>query len=204
VGQAIGSWRFFQGTLDYRRYDKVAGPVVLASRLYYFGRRGRDANLFVFYGGNTELVRGFTYGSYVRNECSTSSSDPTQACPVNNLIGSQVAVGNLELRVPLLTGALRNLPIPLPGLQTAVWYDIGLVWDDNSIIKWNRQAGDSYIDLVDYGLGTTHEVRTPVRAWGLSLRANVLGFLPMRLDYAIPIKRPGVSHLWTLSLGPMF
>jgi len=204
VAQALGNWQFFQGTFDSRRYDKLAGPVALATRLYYFGRRGRDAERFVFYGGSTELVRGHTYGSYTRNECLTGSDDPLSACAVNNLIGSQVAVGNVELRIPLLLGALSSLPIPLPGLQAALWYDIGLVWDNNSVIKWKRNPGDPYVDLKDYGLGDKHEVRTPAQAWGVGLRANVLGFMVMRLDYARPINRPGLDHLWTLSLGPMF
>jgi Tol biopolymer transport system component len=204
VAQAVGNWQFFQGTFDYRRYDKLAGPVTLASRLYYFGRRGREAERFVFYGGSTELVRGHTYGSYTRDECLYAGSDPTSACAVNNLIGSQVAVGNIEIRIPLLLGKLSRLPIPLPGLQAAFWYDIGLVWDNNSVIKWNRSPGDPYLDLIEYGVGDMHEVRTPVQAFGASLRANVLGFMVMRLDYARPLDRPRTNHLWTLSLGPMF
>jgi hypothetical protein len=158
----------------------------------------------LFFGGNTELIRGHTYGSYTRDECLNVGSDPLSACAVNNLIGSQVAIGNVELRIPLLLGALSALPIPLPGLQAAVWYDIGLVWDNNSVIKWSRTPGDPFLDLKEYGLGNSHEVRTPVQAWGLGLRANVLGFMVMRLDYARPFNRPHTDHLWTLSLGPMF
>ena len=45
VGQSFGSWQYTQGTFDYRRYDKVGGPFTLASRLFYFGRAGRDATV---------------------------------------------------------------------------------------------------------------------------------------------------------------
>ena len=42
--QTLGDWKFSQVTADYRRYDGIVGPIVLASRLLYFGRIGRDAD----------------------------------------------------------------------------------------------------------------------------------------------------------------
>ena len=41
--QTLGDWRFSQVTADYRRYDQIIGPIVLATRALYFGRIGRDA-----------------------------------------------------------------------------------------------------------------------------------------------------------------
>lgn len=203
IAQSFGDWQYTQGTFDYRRYDKIAGPFTLASRLFYFGRAGRDAERFQFYGGSTELIRGHTYGSYERNEC-YYAGDALSGCAVNNLIGSQVAVGNVELRFPLLSGVLQVLPIPLPGIEAAVFYDIGLMWDNISTIKWQRDPGDPYVDLAAAGIGSLHEVREPVQSWGFSVRGNMMGFLILRLDYARPINRPMVTHLWTLSLGPTF
>jgi outer membrane protein assembly factor BamA len=201
LAQSLGSWTFTQATFDYRRYDRL-GPITLASRIYYFGRRGPDADRFSpMYIGSTELVRGHTYGSYERTECTTL--DAFGSCEVNNLIGTQVAAGNIELRFPLLDAALARA-IPLPGIEGAAFYDIGLAWNTNSVVKWNREPGDPYIDLVRYGFGTMRDVHTPVRAWGFGIRGNLLGFLILRLDYAIPINRPGLGHLWTLSLGPTF
>lgn len=199
VAQAVGSWRFFQGTFDYRRYDAVAGPLVLASRLFYFGRRGRDADYFVFYGGSPELIRGHTYGSYANNECLSDG-----ACAVNNLIGSQVAVGNIELRLPLWRTLLSNVPLPFAGLEVALFYDAGLVFNTNSTVKWTRDPGDPYLAEpgTDGQLGP--EVRSAVQSWGASLRGNLLGFLPLRLDYSRPLNRPLVRQYWTLSLGPTF
>ena len=177
---------------------------MLASRVFYYGRQGRDAEQFQFFGGTTELIRGHTYGSYDRNECRQPSS-ALSACPVNNLIGSQVAVGNLELRFPLLNAALQVLPIPLPGIEAALFYDIGLVWDNGSVIKWERDPGDPYVEIPGAGPATPRdEVRSPVRSWGASIRGNLLGFLVMRLDWSKPINRPGVNSYWTLSLGPTF
>jgi outer membrane protein assembly factor BamA len=125
------------------------------------------------------------------------------ACAVNNLIGSQAAVGNVELRWPLWNSVLAGLPLPFAGLETALFFDAGLVWDNDSNIKWNRDEGDPYVDLSPIG-GPSQEVRNVVRSWGASLRGNLLGFLPLRLDYARPLGRPMVKHYWTLSLGPTF
>jgi Tol biopolymer transport system component len=202
VAHSFGSWQFTQGTFDYRRYDRITGPIRFASRLFYFGRRGRDAEQFYFYGGTPELIRGHTYGSYQRNECALGGS-PTVGCAVSNLIGSQIAVANFELRFPLLDAALAVLPIPLPGIEGAIFYDIGMVWDNNSVIKWDRDPGDPFQDL-DLSSGARRDVRDPVQSWGASIRGNLLGFLILRLDYARPINRPGVKQLWTLSLGPTF
>jgi outer membrane protein assembly factor BamA len=203
VAQAAGGWQFTQVTFDYRRYDRL-NPFTLATRIFYFGRRGRDGEEFQFYAGNPEIIRGHTFGSYDRNECRLSGAGVATDCPSNNLIGNQVAAFNAELRFPLLHAVLGLLPLPLPGVEGALFYDLGLSWDNESIIKWQRDAGDPYMDEKRYGLGDRVEVRSPVQAWGVGVRANVLGFMVLRLDYARPINRPGLSHLWTLSLGPTF
>jgi len=47
-------------------------------------------------------------------------------------------------------------------------------------------------------------VRTPLRSWGGSIRANVFGLLIMRLDYTKPLDRTLRHSYWTISLGPTF
>ena len=69
VAQTLGGWNFTQVTADYRRYDRLIGPIVLASRLLYFGRIGQDAREFRIYAGSNDMIRGNTSGSYRRNEC---------------------------------------------------------------------------------------------------------------------------------------
>src|SRR5215210_4728811 len=73
--QSIGDWNFSQITFDYRRYDKIAGPVIFATRLLYFGRIGRDADRFRIFVGSTDLIRGNTSGSYRKHECLSSQGD---------------------------------------------------------------------------------------------------------------------------------
>jgi Tol biopolymer transport system component len=193
--QTLGDWKFSQVTADYRRYDGIIGPVVLATRALYFGRIGRDADRFRIFGGSTELIRGNTSGSYRRNECRNANDANTQTgcAELDRLVGTQIGVGRAELRFPILTPQFGFLPNGFPPIEGAIFYDIGLTWDDRSIIRWDRQAGDD-----------PTRVRTPSQTIGFSIRTNLFGFAVARVDYAIPQERRGVKGLWTFSLGPAF
>ncbi len=194
LAQTVGDWDFSQITADYRRYDRILGPIVLASRVLYFGRIGPDAQEFRIFAGSTDLIRGNTSGSYRRNEC-LDSIDPnaeTGCSELDRLIGTQIGVGSVELRFPILNPSF-GVPAAFPPLEGAIFYDIGLAWDQQSTLKWRREAGDDPI-----------RVRTPLKALGFSVRANLFGFAVARLDYSIPQERRDVKGLWTFSLGPTF
>jgi Tol biopolymer transport system component len=192
--QTIGNWRFSEITADYRRYHPIVGPVVFAPRFLYFGRIGRQANLFHIFGGGTELIRGHTSGSYRDHECLSTSDVTTQTgcVEMDRLVGTQVGVASAEIRFPLLTPAM-GLPNGFPPIEGALFYDIGMVWDQNSTLKWKREPGDSPTG-----------VRTPLQVFGASIRMNLLGFAIARVDYAIPQGRSQIKGLWTFSLGPAY
>jgi Tol biopolymer transport system component len=194
VAQTVGDWSFSQVTTDYRRYDRIIGPVVLATRALYFGRIGRDAREFRIYAGSTDLIRGNTSGSYRRNEC-LNTSDPnseTGCAALDRLVGTQIGVGTVELRFPILNQSF-GVPAGIPPLEGAIFYDIGLAWDGQSTLKWRREAGDDPI-----------RVRTPLKTLGFSVRTNLFGFAVARVDYSIPQERRAIKGLWTFSLGPTF
>ena len=191
-GYTVGSWRYSQITADYRRYDRVLGPIVLASRLLYFGRIGRDAEQFRIYAGSNDMIRGNTSGSYRNNECRQPDPNTQTGCvELDRLVGTQIGVASVELRFPLLNPSFA--PSAFPPLEGAVFYDVGMVWEGNSTIRWKRRAGDSPTG-----------VRTPLKTVGFALRANLFGFAIGRLDYSIPQDRPQVGGIWTFSLGPTF
>jgi hypothetical protein len=193
--QTLGDWKFSQVTADYRRYDGIIGPVVLATRVLYFGRIGRDADRFRIFAGSTEIIRGNTSGSYRRNECLNANDANTQTgcAELDRLVGTQLGVGSVELRFPLLTPQFGFLPDGFPPIEGAIFYDIGLAWDQRSTLRWSRQAGDDPI-----------HVRTPSQTIGFSIRTNLFGFAVARVDYSIPQDRRAVKGLWTFSLGPAF
>jgi Tol biopolymer transport system component len=197
---SFGGWRFHQFLGDYRRYDQILGPIVFASRLLFFGRFGRDDGQFPIFLGTPELIRGYTAGSFRRNECLIDLGGSVTGCSVlDQLIGSRVAVANLELRFPLISNlTLGVLPVRLPPIEGAVFFDAGIAWDrrhrlGNGTIVWHRSGGEN-ADIV----------RQPLRSWGASIRGNLLGFVILRADYAKPLDRPGKSAYWTLSVGPTF
>lgn len=209
VGKAFGTWNFWEFTSDYRRYDRLVGPFTLATRAMYFGRRGGGADRFRIFIGNTRLIRGYTFGSFQRNECrdqsNLTSSTSTGCTSVDRLVGSQIAVVNAELRFPLTrTGGIGILPTWFPPLEAALFYDFGLAWSNGDVIKFNLDDND-----------TSPQTRGVLRSYGFSVRANVFGFLILRTDYAVPLNRqefldPNTGQMKkqggyvTLSIGPAF
>ena len=70
----------------------------------------------------------------------------------------------MELRFPILIPSF-GLPAAFPAIEGALFYDIGLAWDDESTLKWSRESGDD-----------PTRVRTPLQTLGASVRANLFGF----------------------------
>ncbi len=110
------------------------------------------------------------------------------------MIGSRLAVAGAELRFPLTRSlVLGFLPVGLPPIEGAIFYDAGLAWDSNSKLVWSRASSDD-----------PETVRAPLRSWGGSIRMNFLGFVVLRFDYTKPLSRPHNNPYWTVSLGPTF
>jgi len=203
VSPTYGAWHFTEGLADWRRYF-FARPFTLALRGVFYGRYGRDANLFPQFLGSTELIRGYTSGSVINHECITEPTSNTGAsgCPsLDQLIGSKIAVVNAELRFPLTRSlVLGFLPVGLPPIEGAIFYDAGLAWNGTSCdgtpgscVVLNRNGRDPEI------------YREPLRSWGASIRMNLLGFVVLRFDYTKPLSRPTYNtSYWTVSLGPTF
>jgi Tol biopolymer transport system component len=192
---AIGDWTYHQVLGDYRRYDRLGGPFVIATRGLFYGRFGRDSELFPLFLGNTELMRGYTSGSFRRNECVDAAVDGsfTGCAALDQMIGSRLAVVNAELRFPLFQNVVLGfLPVWFPPIEGAVFYDAGLIWRDDVDVVWRRDAAANP-DLV----------RQPLSSWGFSARVNLLGFTVLRFDYTNPLSRPK-DWYWTISLGPTF
>ena len=196
ISPSLGDWQFVSGLADWRRYF-FARPFTLAVRGVFFGRQGRDATKFQSFLGSTDLLRGYTAGSLINNECAQGATTSTgvTGCPdLDRLIGSKLAVANVELRFPLTRNVMLGfLPIGLPPIEAALFYDLGLAWNSGDQIKWQRDPGDD-----------VEHVRQPLKSWGGSIRANVLGLLILRVDYTKPLDRTHANPYWTVSIGPTF
>ncbi len=204
IAPTFGSWRFTAASVDYRRY-LFARPFTLAMRGRYFGRSGRDADLFPIFLGSLELIRGYTAGSFRTNECvaPVTVTSRTGCAELDQLIGSRVAVANIELRFPLTRSlVLGFLPIGFPPIEGAVFFDAGLAW--NTLCSGNGPAECSVVQLTRSPSANPDRVRAPLKSYGGSIRVNMLGILILRLDLTKPMDRPNKHAYWTVSLGPTF
>jgi hypothetical protein len=193
---AFGEVQFHQFLADVRRYDNLFGPFTLATRAMFYGRFGEDEADFRVSISNPDFLRGYTVGSLQDWECLTDFSGQLSGCAaLDQLIGTRFGLFNAELRFPLFRAlGLGFLPIWLPPVEGAVFFDAGIAWERGMELTWSRNLTDN-----------PAVVRQPLTSWGFSIRANLLGFAVFRFDYTNPLTRPDVvPWYWTVSLGPTF
>ena len=189
VDPTVGSLQFTNLLADYRRYFMPVRPFTVAARLMHYGRYGRDAedslHMYPLFMGYQSLVRGYDYNSFDATECVATATDQ---CPVyNQLLGTRLLVGNLELRFPLLGvlglghGYYGAFPI-----EAAIFGDGGVAWHQGQEPRF---------------LGGTRKLVTSA---GAALRVNMFGFAVVEVDYVRPFDRPGKGWLWQFGLTPGF
>ena len=191
VDQTAGTLQMQEVLGDYRRYVQLGRSLTLAGRVMHYGRYGKgadDGRLSQLFLGYPWLVRGYDDTS-IGNDISAAQDSAGYSRLVNGynqLIGSRLAVVNLEMRVPLL-GALGLLNSPgIPPVETALFFDAGTAW--------NRTEKAQF-------LGGT---RKTVTSYGVAFRANLFGFAIGEADLVHPNDRPGQGWYWELSIQPGF
>jgi outer membrane protein assembly factor BamA len=136
------------------------------------------------YLGYEGLVRGYDPGSFESGECGIQTDG---SCPAfDRLIGSRVAVGNAELRFPLLGlfNSGRSYYGKLP-IEMALFADAGIAWGETTSSTF--AFGD----------------RDWVKSVGAAARMNLFGFAIGEVAYVKPLDR-GRGWLWQFSLRPGF
>jgi len=193
VEPIVGTLNYVTITGDLRKYLRLA-PFTLAGRGLHFGRWGGSSNdprLGRLFLGVPSLIRGYSITSFDANECIPDGSQ--SACPqFDRLIGSRVAVANLELRMPLL-GGIGVVPAPgVPPIEVGTFYDIGKTW---------TSSGDANCVLAG---GCGFQDRDWLSSVGFLTRMNLFGFLIAELDYVKPFDRRQKGWHWQLGLQPGF
>ena len=179
----FGGLQFLTTYVDYRKYVMPLRPFTLAVRALHIGRYGRDAEdqrIYPLFIGYQSLVRGYDRGSFQTSECTGGSAT---SCPVfDQLWGSRLLVGNIELRFPPfgLLGAGGGYYGILP-IEAGIFYDAGVAWTQS---EGARLFG-----------GT----RNWVRSAGVSLRMNLLGYAIGQMDIVHPFDRPQKN--WMVRFG---
>jgi Tol biopolymer transport system component len=188
VSPTVGSLDYVGLLGDFRRYFMPARPFTLATRLLHFGRYGaggEDERLQPLFLGYS--VRGYRFGSFDGSECEAPVDAP-DSCPVfDQLLGSRVLVGNVELRFPLLgvlgigSGYYGALP-----LDFTIFGDGGVAWESD--IDPSFAGGD----------------REPVFSAGAGFRFNLFGFAVAEVNLVHPFDRPEKDWVWEFNLQPGF
>jgi len=194
VSPVVGAYNWVQYLGDYRRYDPILfNYLTVATRLYTDLSVGPDENAFPKYIARPDYVRGYDRNSTFYLSCPVIGANPTN-CSAVQLLGSRVAVANVELRFPLVRRVeLGFLPMDLPPLDGLFFYDAGLAWSQGQTIYGSRPSG--------FDLNTA---RYPLRSYGFGLRLNLFNYAILRWDYAVPVDQAGRRGVWTWSLWPSF
>ncbi|MBN2480245.1 MAG: PD40 domain-containing protein [Bacteroidales bacterium] len=179
IGKYFGEVGFFSVLGDYRNYF-FRKPFGLAFRLYHYGRYGNKAEndiMSPLYLGYPWLVRGYDSRSIYNNNVDSESID----FDISHLSGSRMAVGNIELRIPVIgperLGLIKSRYV---GTDFNLFFDGGLAWDSENkpVLQWKYDPAK----------------RTPVFSTGVSVRVNVMGYIILEPYYAFPLQNGGFKN----------
>ncbi len=183
----FGSINYTSLLADYRRYFMPIPFYTIATRVMHYGRYGsggEDSRLFPLFIGYPTLVRGYDAYTFDANECGAVN---TTTCPAfDQLFGSRVLVGNIELRFPLLRpfGASQRMYGPVP-VEVALFTDGGVAWN----------GGQTPFETTG---------RNGVSSSGVSLRVNLFGFAVGQFDFSRPWQRAQKGWVFQFNLSPGF
>jgi Tol biopolymer transport system component len=209
-GLNTGTLDYHTALADYRKYLMPVRPVTLAFRMMHYGRYGASADDNFFYPlnlGYDGLVRGYSFSRIdLLEECpflQPSTVTGTYSCPlVDQLFGSKIVVGNVELRAPLLGalgfggGLFNALPI-----EAVFFADAGLAWWNASLPENFEELPPDHQDAVRNDRNSRSPffleggTREPVYSAGGGLRLNVLGMVVASIYYVYPFNRPKGGHI---------
>jgi Tol biopolymer transport system component len=193
VAPTFGSLNMVNLLLDYRRYIRVR-PFTVAWRGMHLGRYGADSEdpqLSPLYLGYATLVRGYSSQSF--NPLEECTGQGQQDCfEFDRLIGSRIAVTNLELRFPFIgNGDFGLINFPYLPTELAGFVDGGVAWTKNGgfDLKWSNDRAT---------LGSAE--RFPVWSAGGCARVNLLGAIVLEGYLAFPFQRPNRNGVWGVQI----
>ena len=185
--QYFGDLSFTAYNIDVRKYNRYA-PVTVAARAYTYMRVGNEGDhraLYPLFLGYPHLIRGYESASFRSND------DPR--FNFNSLMGTRIAVVNLEVRIPF-TGPEQLAVIPSGMLFSDLnfFFDAGLAWNSDSKVAF--RSTPRLVGTVEGPDGQSTDVyeRVPALSAGVSLRVNLFGAMVLEPYYAFPFQRTDV------------
>lgn len=208
VEATVGTENYFTAIADWRRYFAPHRNLTVAFRGQHIGRYGgiEQGNVIQpFFLGWETNIRGYAYESFDASECASPEDSVGNSCPVfDRLFGNQIAVANLEMRIPLL-GVEQYGLIAFPFLPTELtaFVDAGVAWyDQDPADNATFGVSDDLDNSPTFKWSTTSLERIPVVSAGFSARTNILGFLVLETYLAYPFQRPAKGWHWGFNLAP--
>ena len=191
VEQYFGDYNFRAYTVDLRKYHRMK-PVTLAVRGYSYMRMGKDDDkLYPMFLGYPYLVRGYESSSFYNSQTGAASN-----FNINQLMGTRIAVANIEARIPF-TGPER-LSLFKSGMLFSdlnVFFDMGLAWSEGDKVAFKSEPGivETIRDPNNPFNNVNVYERVPAMSAGVSLRVNMFGYFVIEPYYAIPFQREDVK-----------
>jgi Tol biopolymer transport system component len=183
VTSTVGELSATRLLIDHRRYLMPVKPYTVALRIVHMGQYGKDADdlrLLPTFLGSRYFLRGYGWSSI---KCLANADG---ACGgYDELLGSRLLVGNLELRAPLLGLRARDLTYGSVPAEGFLFADGGMVW--------SRAAEFS----------TARGSRRLVRSFGIGVRLNALG-LPIEWAAVRSTDPPSRGWSFGVSFRPAF
>lgn len=126
IASTVGELSATRVLLDHRRYFMPVKPYTVATRIVHLGQYGPDADdtrLLPTFLGSRHFVRGYGWSSL---QCQLGADG--ECGGFEELLGSRLIVGNVEVRVPLMGILSRDLTYGSVPVEGFVFADSGLVW----------------------------------------------------------------------------
>ena len=190
LGRTTGTVQYTTALADWRRYFMPVRPITVAVRGMHYGRYGRDSEhdqLLDLYLGHPEFVHGYGLGSFAPIECLRQNTPAGRECDLfDNLIGSRMLVGNIEVRAPLpglWRGEIEYGRVPV---DLVAFADAGVSWTSRDQ-PW-----------------FTGGPRQLVRSVGGAVRVNVFGLLAVEVAASRPLDRVDPGLQWQIGVRQGF
>lgn len=194
IEKIAGNLNWTNYNADYRRYDAILfSYLTFATRLQTAISAGGGELEFPKYIGRADILRGYDREYYYGAECSSAPGGTTE-CAATQLLGSRVAVGNAELRFPVIRPfkVAKTLVqfLPVDGL---IFFDAGAAWSRGQTVSFSKPANYDWT-----------KQRYALRSYGYGFRINLFNFAILRIDKSYPLDASSKKGYWFWTLGPSF
>jgi hypothetical protein len=178
VASTFGELSATRLLLDHRRYLMPVKPYTVAMRVVHLGQYGPDADdlrLLPTFLGSRYFLRGYGWSSI---RCQPNGEG--ECSGYDELLGSRLLVGNVELRAPLLGMLTRDLQYGSVPAEGFIFADSGLVW--SRVPEFSAARGE----------------RRLVSSFGMGVRLNAFG-IPLELAAVRALDPP--SRGWSFDFS---